>query len=76
MKKVNQRLGLLKRIKHLLPFKTRLLYYNSIIMPLFDYADLVYGDKHNSSLIYMSSLQILQNKAAKFDPYIHLHRIP
>ena len=38
--KVNQRLGLLKRIKHLLPFKSRLLYYNSLVMPLFDYADL------------------------------------
>lgn len=62
-KKVNQRLGLLKRVKHLLPFKSRLLYYNSIVMPLFDYADLVWGDKHNSTL--MSSLQILQNKAAK-----------
>ena len=61
--KVNQRLGLLKRIKHLLPFKSRLLFYNSIIMPLFDYADLVWGDKHNSTS--MASLQILQNKAAK-----------
>ena len=32
-------------------------------MPLFDYADLVWGDKHNVNL--MSSLQILQSKAAK-----------
>ena len=32
-------------------------------MPLFVYADLVWGDKHYSNL--MSSLQILQNKAAK-----------
>ena len=63
VKKVNQRLGLLKRVKHLLPFKSRLLYYNSIVMPLFDYADLVWGDKHNLTL--MSSLQTLQNKAAK-----------
>ena len=31
-------------------------------MPLFDYADLVWGDKHNLTL--MSSLQTLQNKAA------------
>ena len=63
VKKVNQRLGLLKRVKHLLPLKSRLLYYNSILMPLFDYADLVWGDKHDSTL--MSSLQTLQNKAAK-----------
>ena len=32
-------------------------------MPLFEYADLVWGDKHNATL--MSSLQVLQNKAAK-----------
>ena len=32
-------------------------------MPLFEYAGLVWGDKHNITL--MSSLQVLQNKAAK-----------
>ena len=32
-------------------------------MPLFDYADLVWGDKHNVAL--MTSLQVLQNTAAK-----------
>ena len=32
-------------------------------MPLFDYADLVWEDKHNVTL--MTSLQVLQNKAAK-----------
>ena len=61
--KINQRLGLLKRIKHLLPFRARLLFYKSLVMPLFEYADLVWGDKHNITL--MSSLQVLQNKAAK-----------
>ena len=39
--KINQRLGLLKRIKHLLPFRARLLFYKSLVMPLFEYADLV-----------------------------------
>ena len=38
-------------------------------MPLFDYADLVRGDKHNVNL--MSSLQILQNKATKIVLDIH-----
>ena len=61
--KVNQRLGLLRRIKHLLPFKACILFYKSLVMPLFEYADLVWGDKHNVTL--MSSLQVLQNKAAK-----------
>ena len=61
--KINQRLGLLNHIKHLLPFSAHLLFYNSLVMPLFDYADLVWGDKHN--VILMTSLQVLQNKAAK-----------
>ena len=61
--KINQRLGLLRRIKHLLPFRARIPFYKSLIMPLFEYADLVWGDKHN--VTSMSSLQVLQNKAAK-----------
>ncbi|XP_078352388.1 uncharacterized protein LOC144637110 [Oculina patagonica] len=61
--KVNQRLGLLRRIKHLLPFTARLLFYNSLVLPIFDYADLVWGDKNNVEL--MNDLQVLQNKAAK-----------
>ena len=35
--KINQRLGLVNRIKHLLPFGVRLLFYNSLVMPLIDY---------------------------------------
>ena len=42
--KVNQRLRLLKRIKHLLPFRARLLFYKSLVMALFEYADLVWSD--------------------------------
>ncbi|XP_078354348.1 uncharacterized protein LOC144638944 [Oculina patagonica] len=61
--KVNQRLGLLRRIKHLLPFTARLLFYNSPVLLIFDYADLVWGDKNNVEL--MNDLQVLQNKAAK-----------
>ena len=61
--KVNKRLGLLKRIKHLLPRYARVLYYNSLVQPLFDYGDLVWGDKNNCTL--MQNLQTLQNKAAK-----------
>ena len=61
--KVNQRLGLLRRIKHLLPFQARLLFYNSVVLPIFDYADLVWGDKNNATI--MNDLQIMQNKAAK-----------
>ena len=62
--KVNQRLGLLpRRTKHLLPFQARLLFYNSVVLPIFDHADLVWGDKNNATI--MNDLQIMQNKAAK-----------
>ena len=61
--KVNQRLGLLRRIKHLLPFQARLLFYNSVILPIFYYADLVWGSKNNVTI--MNDQQIMQNKAEK-----------
>ena len=61
--KINPRPGLLIRIKHLLPRQARLLYYNSLVLPIFDYADIIWGDKNNT--VIMNSLQILQNKAAK-----------
>ena len=58
--KVNQRLGLLSSIKHLLPLNARKLFYNSLVLPVFDYADLVWGEK-----TLMNDPQVLQNKAAK-----------
>ncbi len=61
--KVNKRLSLLRRIKHLLPFTARLLFYNNLVLPIMEYADIVWGDKDNVTL--MNDLQILQNKAAK-----------
>ena len=61
--KINKRLGLLKRTKHLLPRNARLLLYNSLVLPIFDYADQIWGDKGSDT--FMAKLQILQNKAAK-----------
>ena len=61
--KVKQRLGLLRRIKHLLPYNAHLLYYKSLVLPILDYADMVWGDKDNAVL--MNNLQVLQNKVAK-----------
>ena len=62
-RKVSQRIGVLRRIKHLLPRAQRETVYNSMMLPLFDYADIVWGDRDNKVL--MKSLQILQNKVAK-----------
>ncbi len=61
--KINQRLGLLRRVKDFLPLDARQTFYTATILPLFDYADIIWGDKNNSGL--MNSLQTLENKAAK-----------
>ena len=60
--KVAQRLGVLKRVRHLLPVYARKLYVMTMIVPLLDYASVVWSDKNNKTL--MNSLQILHNKAA------------
>ena len=61
--KVNQRIGLLNRIKQLLPLDARVALYNALIRPLFDFADPIWEDRDNITL--MHDLQFLQNKAAK-----------
>jgi hypothetical protein len=61
--KINQHIGILKRLRLILSKEELITVYNSIILPLFDYADLVWGDRNNKVL--MDDLQILQNKAAK-----------
>ena len=58
--KVNQRIGLLNRIKHLLPLDARVALYNVLIRPLFDFADTIWGDRDNITL--MHDLQVLQNQ--------------
>ena len=68
--KVNQRLGIIRRVKHLLTVESRRTLVNSLVMPIFDYADFVWGDKNNSVL--MNHLQ--DNKAAKI--IIDAHPLP
>ena len=60
---MNQRIGLLNRIKDLSPLDVRVALYNALISPLFDFADTISGDRDNITL--MHDLQVLQNKAAK-----------
>ena len=61
--KIAKRLGVLKGIKHLLPVYTRRIYVSSVVIPILDYASIVWGDKNNKVL--MDSIKVLQNKAAK-----------
>jgi hypothetical protein len=42
--KVAKRLGLLKRVKHLLPRQSRELVYKTVIQPVLEYGDIVWGD--------------------------------
>ena len=51
------------KIRNVLPLQTRVTLYNTLILPLFDYGDVIWGYKNNETI--MSDLQILQNKAAK-----------
>ena len=61
--KINQRLGVLRREKEFLDLETRCVLHTSLVLPLFDYGDTIWGDKNNSVL--MNSLKVLENKAAK-----------
>ena len=61
--KINQGIGLIRRIRNVLPLQSRVTLYNTLILPLFDYGDVIWGDENNETII--SELQILQNKAAK-----------
>ena len=59
--KINQKLGLLRRIKSCLPLSPRITFFNSYLLHLFDYGDIIWGDRGNAAL--MAELQILHNKA-------------
>ena len=61
--KVNQRIDLLNRMKHPLPLDARVALYNALIRLLFDFADTIWGDRDNITL--MHDLQVLQNGLPK-----------
>ena len=61
--KIIQRLGILKRVKYLLPIYSRKLVYNTTILPLFYYGDIVWADRCNNTL--MDRIQLLQNMSVK-----------
>ena len=47
----------------MLPIHTRKLHVTTMVLPILEYASIVWGDKNNA--IKMNSIQILQNKASK-----------
>ena len=60
--KIATRLGVLKRIKHLLPVYARRIYVSTMVIPILEYASIVWVYKNN--IVLMDSIQVLQNKAA------------
>ena len=43
-RKISKKLGLLGRIKSCLPLSARIMFFNSFILPLFDYGDIIWGN--------------------------------
>ena len=60
--KILQLIGVLFRMRHFLDFKTKIMFYNSYILPHIDYGINMWG---NSAACYIKRIQILQNKAAR-----------
>ena len=59
-KKVNQRLDVLRRIRDLLPNYARNVFVSFMVLPFYDYCDIIWGDRNSRAL--MDSLQVLHNK--------------
>ena len=64
LKKPGHRLSLFNRILHMLDNRTRIAFYNGLVLPHLDYADTVWGDQPGLKS-EMEKLQSFQNKFAK-----------
>ena len=60
--KLNRAIGVLKRASKYLPLKSRILVYNTIVLPHFDYCVIVWGTCNEGLL---NRLQKIQNKAMR-----------
>ena len=61
-KKVSKRLGVLRRASEFLDIPSRKLLYYALILPIFDYCDVVWG---NCSITLSNRTQVLQNRAGR-----------
>ena len=62
LKKVAKRIGAMYRSKNLMPMKYRKMFANALMLPLFDYLDIIYNRASKSKL---KELDILYKKVAK-----------
>ena len=61
-KKSSMKLGAIRKIRHNLDRATTLLLYKSLVLPLIDYCDIVYGATAKDKL---QKLQLVQNNACR-----------
>ena len=64
LKKLGHRLSLFNRIFYMLDNRTRIAFYNGLVLPRLDYADTVWGDQHGLKS-EMEKLQSFRNKFAR-----------
>ncbi len=55
--KISKRLGLLKRLKNFIPNNTLLMLFNSLVLPHFDYTNVVWGTACGTQIKYVYKLQ-------------------
>ena len=70
--RISKLVRLLSRLRHTINLSNLKIVYNSIILPIFDYGDILYG---TACAKYTESLQKLQNRACRIilgiSPYTH-----
>ena len=84
IKKLGHRLSVFNRIRRMLDYKTRIAYYNGLVLPHFDYGDIVWGDQPGlkSDMDRLQAFQkrfakrIMGNKMSSSEALEHLKWIP
>ena len=61
-KRLSSKIGILRRIRHCVPKYCLVTIYNSFILPLFDYCDIIFDSADKK---HLDKLQILQNRSAR-----------
>jgi hypothetical protein len=61
---MNQRIGLLSRLRHFIPEKTLIIAYNSIVLPILDYSLVLWGFTFTYNN-YINRLITLQKRAVR-----------
>ncbi len=54
---MNQRIGLLSRLRHFIPEKTLIIVYNSIVLPILDYSLVLWSFTYNNHINRLITLQ-------------------